>query len=51
MNVLAKFNVFESALIIEIKFLMNVLAHLMVFEINMHVNMQCLDGEIPREQA
>jgi hypothetical protein len=50
-NVSANFNVFESALIIEIQFLMNVSAHLMVFEINMHVNMQCLDGEILREQA
>ena len=42
MNVSAHFNVFESALNIEIQFLMNVSAHLMVFEINMHVNIPFL---------
>ena len=39
MNVSANFNVLDPAFDIEIQFLMNVLAHLMVFEINMRVKM------------
>ena len=39
LTVSANFNVFESAFDIEIQFLMNVLAILMVFDINMHVKM------------